>query len=345
MSNRNSSGDWSDYPGSRRRTTSTNHATGRSNYGGTRRSNNANNNNNNDNQKGNPIGNWIQNRAREIRARHRNRQRDQVGGAVGTEAKAIKNLQVNAKDFKYPEEGFITPVEHSLLYAMIEFPENYPESVIRNEIEDEDFTQYLYVKEKETKRGEATSYEDDGSDNDVQTQPNNNDSQTATQQSEEDQPVSYGQLSALLALSAAKNPSTASPEKSSSTTEAESDDQTLSVGETLCRKLLRTITRYADANSLDRNHEIREFLDPIERRCAVRNEKAALQQLLPAYAGYTVSLLTGNPLPLLLGAAALTGPDPMMEENTNVHGFRGLGSRTGDMETAGLLDENEFDDD
>jgi len=344
MSSRNSSGDWSDYPGSRRRTSSTNHATGRSNYGGTRRSNNANNNNNN--QKGNPIGNWIQNRAREIRARHRNRQRDQVGGAVGTEAKAIKNLQVNAKDFKYPEEGFITPVEHSLLYAMIEFPENYPESVIRNEIEDEDFTQYLYVKEKETKRGEAeaTSYEDDGSEN-AQTQPSNNDSQTAPQQSEEDQRVSYGQLSALLALSAAKNPSTASPEKSSSTNEAESDDQTLSVGETLCRKLLRTITRYADAQSLDRNHEIREFLEPIERRCAVRNEKAALQQLLPAYAGYTVSLLTGNPLPLLIGAAALTGPDPMMEENTNVHGFRGLGSRTGDMETAGLLDENEFDDD
>lgn len=326
-----SSGDWSDYPGNRRRNNGTNHTTGRSNYGGTRsRSTN--------NQKGNPIGNWIQNRARDIRTRHRNRQRNEVGGAVGTEAKAIKNQQINAKDFKYPEEGFITPVEHSLLYAMIEYPDNYPESVIRNEIEDEDFNQYLYVKGKEKKGREATSYEDDGSDNDASSQPNN---QTATQQSEEEQRVSYGQLSALLALSASKNPSTASPE----TNEAESGDQTLSVGETLCRKLLRTITRYADAHSLDRNNEIREFLDPIERRCAIRNEKAALQQLLPAYAGYTVSLLTGNPLPLLIGAAALSGPDPMMEENTNVHGFRGLGSRTGDMETAGLLDENEFDDD
>ena len=328
MSNRYSdnatggSGDWGDYPGNRRRNSSTNHTTGRSNHGGTRRSTNQ-------NQKGNPIGSWI----RDIRTRHRNRQRNQVGGAVGTEAKAIKNQQVNAKDFKYPEEGFITPVEFSLLYAMIEFPENYPESVIRNEIEDEDFNQYLYVKGKEKKGGESTSYEDD-----------NNDSQTATQQSEEEQRVSYGQLSALLALSAAKNPSTACPEQSGRD-EAESDDQTLSVGETLCRKLLRTITRYADAHSLDRNNEIREFLDPIERRCAIRNEKAALQQLLPAYAGYTVSLLTGNPLPLLIGAAALSGPDPMMEENTNVHGFRGLGSRTGDMETAGLLDENEFDDD
>ena len=326
------SGGWSDYPGNRRHTSTTsNHATGRSNYGGTHRSNN-------NNQKGNPIGNWIQNRARDIRTRRRNRQRDQVGGAVGTEAKAIRNQQLNAKDFKYPEEGFITPVEHSLLYAMIEFPENYPEAVIRSEIEDEDFTQYLYVKEKET--GKATTYVDDDGDNDVQTQSNKKESQT-----QKEQRVSYAQLSALLALSAAKNPSTASPEQSSNTNEAESTDQTLSVGETLCRKLLRTITRYADANSLDRNHEIREFLEPIERRCAIRNEKAALQQLLPAYAGYTVSLLTGNPLPLLLGAAALSGPDPMAEENTNVHGFRGLGSRTGDMETAGLLDENEFDDD
>ena len=197
---------------------------------------------------------------------------------------------------------------------------------------------------KETRGGGggATSYEDDGSDhdNDVQTQHNN--SQTTTTEEER---VSYGQLSALLALSAAKNPSTATPEQSS-TNEAESDNhQTLSVGESLCRKLLRTITRYADAHSLDREHEIRELLGPIELRCAIRNEKAALQQLLPAYAGYTVSLLTGNPLPLLLGAAVLSGPDPMMEENTNVSGFRGLGSRTGDMETAGLLGENEFDDD
>jgi len=325
--NASSSGNWSDYPGNRR----TNHSTGRSNYGGSRRSTN--------NTKGNPIGNWIQNRAEEIRARHRNRQRNQVGGAVGTEAKAIQNQRANAKDFKYPEAGFITPIEHSLLYAMIEYPENYPESVVRNEIEEEDFNQYLYVKEKERKGGGTR---DGGGEQNLQTKTST--SQTTMQQSEEEKLVSYGQLSALLALSAAKNPPRASPEQSS-TTEAESGNQTLSVGETLCRKLLRTITRYADAHSLDREHEIRELLDPIERRCAMRNEKEALKQLLPAYAGYTVSLLTGNPLPLLIGAAALTGPDPMVEENTNVHGFRGLGSRTGDMETAGLLDENEFEDD
>lgn len=324
-----SGNSWSDYPGNRR-STAANHSTGRSNYGGsTRRSNNNSDNNN----KGNPIGNWIQNR-------RRNRLRKQVGGAVGTEAKAIQNLQANAKDFKYPPEGFITPIEHSLLYAMIEFPENYPESVVRNEIDDEDFNQYLYVKE-DVKRsgGMLVDFHDDaqeGSDHET----------TTNTPTLEEHRVSYSQLSALLALSAAKNPSRATPEATNNNERGETDnDKALSVGETLCRKLLKTITRYSDKHKLDREHEIREFLDPIERRCAVRNEKAALQQLLPAYAGYTVSLLTGNPIPLLIGAAALTGPDPMMEENANVHGFRGIGSRTGDMETAGLLDENELEDD
>ena len=338
-----SGNSWSDYPGNRR-STAANLSTGRSNYGGSTRRSNNNSSDNNNNNKGNPIGKWIQNR-------RRNRLRKQVGGAVGTEAKAIQNLQANAKDFKYPPEGFITPIEHSLLYAMIEFPENYPESVVRNEIDDEDFNQYLYVKE-DVKRGGARgsgmlvdfhddAHHDAGEGSDHETTTN-----TPTL---EEHRVSYSQLSALLALSAAKNPSRATPETSSTNNNergGETDnDKALSVGETLCRKLLKTITRYSDEHKLDREHEIREFLDPIERRCAVRNEKAALQQLLPAYAGYTVSLLTGNPIPLLIGAAALTGPDPMIEENTNVHGFRGLGSRTGDMETAGLLDENEFDDD
>lgn len=318
-----SGNNWSDYPGNRRSTA--NHSTGRSNYGGsTRRNNNSSSDNNNN--KGNPIGKWIQNR-------RRNRLRKQVGGAVGTEAKAIQNLQANSKDFSYPPEGFITPIEHSLLYAMIEFPENYPESVVRNEIDDEDFNQYLYVKDEAKRGGMLVDFHDDA-------QGSDNETTTDTPTTLEEHRVSYSQLSALLALSAAKNPSTATHERGET-----DNDKTLSVGETLCRKLLKTITRYSDEHQLDREHEIREFLDPIERRCAVRNEKAALQQLLPAYAGYTVSLLTGNPIPLLIGAAALTGPDPMMEENQNVHGFRGLGSRTGDMETAGLLDENEFDDD
>ena len=88
---------------------------------------------------------------------------------------------------------------------------------------------------------------------------------------------------------------------------------------------------------------MREFLAPVERRCQQRNEKAALQQLLPAYGGYALSIVTGNPLPLLIGAAALTQPDKMAQENQNVVGFRGQGGRTADVERAGLLDEVDSD--
>ena len=140
-----------------------------------------------------------------------------------------------------------------------------------------------------------------------------------------------------------QNNNSSNTNNNSTTTAAAAKNAELSIGQTLCRKLLKTITRYCDTHNLDRQTEVAEFLNPIEKRCRMRNEKAALQQLLPAYAGYTLSLVTGNPLPLLIGAAALTGPDPMVEENSNVVGFRARGGRVGDMETAGLLDECDSD--
>lgn len=337
-----------DYPGNRRGVA---HSTGRSNYGGG----------------GGPrgrrgIGKWIENR------RQRRRQRSNGGRprAVGTEANAIQNMAANAKQFSYPPEGFITPVEHSLLYAMIEYPDRYPESVVKKEIEEEEFEEYLYVKDAKRKGVAATG--DDGGGKGREENDEEGSDQAARieqQRAEEEEFASYAQLSALAALSAQKNPSTATPEpinKSSrqpnnppnrtnsvnsggpsTTAPTITQPETLSIGQCLVRKILKTITRYSDAHGLDRQNEIREFLTPIERRCQLRNEKAALQQLLPAYAGYTLSLVTGNPLPLLIGAAALTQKDPMMEENSNVSGFRAVGGRAGDMETAGLLDECESD--
>lgn len=54
--------------------------------------------------------------------------------------------------------------------------------------------------------------------------------------------------------------------------------------------------------------------------------------------------MTGNPLPLLIGAASLASSgDVMNEENSNVNEIKGLGGRMGDVETAGLLDECEDD--
>ena len=261
----------------------------------------------------------------------------------------------NASFFQYPPEGFVTPIEHSLLYAMILYPEQYPESVVRKEIHDEEFEQYLYVRDpapRQQQDSSSGSSRDRGHGvvNDVSMENPNHDANTNnnnhnTLQSTQETRVSYAQLSALLALSAEKNPSTTAQERvppSSSNNPSEQQPQ-LTVGQTLCRKLLKTVTKYAESQSLDRHREIRELLDPVEKRCQIRNEQAALKQLLPAYAGYTLSLVTGNPLPLLIGAAALVGKDPMVEENENVSGFRGMGGRTADLETAGLLDECEND--
>jgi hypothetical protein len=123
-----------------------------------------------------------------------------------------------------------------------------------------------------------------------------------------------------------------------------SSDADPSIGQALCRKILKTVTKYSESCDLDRRSEIRELLHPVERRCAIRNERAALKQLLPAYAGYVLlSVATGNPLPLLIGAVALARDDPMGEENVNVSEMRGMGGRMGDVETAGLLDECEDD--
>ncbi|KAL7535644.1 hypothetical protein ACHAXR_006630 [Thalassiosira sp. AJA248-18] len=358
FSDNGSGNSWhSNQPANRRNV----HSTGRSNYGGSS-SRGKKKEQDNNNKKG-PIGNWIQNR----RQRRLHRQRSSNGGAVGTEANAIQNMARNAKHFNYPSSGFITPIEHSLLYAMIEFPEQYPEGVVKSMIEEEDFDVYLYVNDEKSKRGNNN----DGS-NDRGEEEEEREQQTTAAQSDAnigEEHVSYAQLSALAALSAEKFPSTATPDqttnasstarsssstnsselpssnnsKNSNNNDQQQQQQQISIGQALVRKLLRAITRYSDAHSLDRNTEIREFLLPIEKRCQIRNEKAALQQLLPAYAGYTLSLVTGNPLPLLIGAAALTGPDTMAEENSNISGFRAVGGRVGDLETAGLLDECESD--
>jgi hypothetical protein len=328
--------------------------TGRSNYGGRRNANNSNSNNNN--PLGQAIGNWISNR-KSRRLHHQQRTTNRGEGRttttttapVGTEANAIQNMARNALHFSYPPSGFVTPIEHSLLYAMIEYPERYPEQVVKNEIEDEEFEMYLYVKEDEGsthRKSNAGRRDDDNDRRGEQRRGDNNDDE----HDDEEKPVSYAQLSALLSLSAEKNP--ASPQEdqqqSQATTNtnastATSSSSQLSIGQALCKKLLKTITRYSDTHNLDRQTEIAEFLSPVERRCQIRTEKAALQQLLPAYAGYTLSLMTGNPLPLLIGVVALTSSDPMVEETNNVSGFSARAGRSGQMETAGLLDECDSD--
>lgn len=326
----------------------------------------------------NPIGKWIKNRrARGNNRQQRRRDGSTIGSPVGTEALALKNMQRNAKAFGYPTDGFATPIEHSLLYAMIDCPENYPASAVLEILEDEQFEQYMVVNDdKWTARRRKRNCEDgndesmcaggdsandtlsdNGDAENTNTDESNDDAQGEQrhkqQQNFDEDIISYAQLSALLALSAAKNPpeindgSSQQQNKSSDNVNNEpgigGSGEIKSIGERLCRKLLRCVTRYAEEKGLDREAETREFIRPVERHCAIRNEKAAMKQLLPAYVGYTVSLMTGNPIPLLIGAAVLTGADPMLEENQNVSGFRTQGQKSGNIETAGLLDECEED--
>jgi hypothetical protein len=337
------------------------------------RSNTNNNNNSNSSEQGsnNGIVNWIQTGRR----RPHSSSAGTTPVVVGTEANAIQQMKQNAKYFKYPPEGFITPIEHSLLYAMIQYPDRYPDSVVKGIVDEEEFEQYLYIKDdyKITSRSRNRRMEESDRPNqrneEVEESGDNLSSNNFHHENNLDleRRVSYAQLSALLALSAEKNSSTASPEPDSQssqhpttaitttdtynsrtssvsyTNNRQKGEEVLSIGQTLCRKLLKTITRYSDTHNLDRQTEIREFLSPVERRCQVRNEKAALRTLLPAYAGYTLSILTGNPIPLLIGVAALTVEDDMADEMTNVNGFKQTGGRQATLETAGLLDECDSD--
>ena len=302
--------------------------------------------------KGNPIGNWIHRRRRRQQPTCDDASRRQR--PVGTEALALENISRNALHFHYPPEGFVAPIEHSLLYSMILHPEQYPESAVRKEIEDEEFEVYLYVKD-DRGRGDYAN----NNDNDASKEDDNAGNNATSSTRRHEGRASYAQLSALLALSAEKSPSVAAPDSSSQpppseprnslTMEASTgiahrpSDADPSIGQALCRKILKTVTKYSESHNLDRPSEIRELLHPVERRCAIRNERSALKQLLPAYAGYALSVATGNPLPLLIGAAALAREDPMGEENVNVSEMRGMGGRMGDVETAGLLDECDDD--
>ena len=63
---------------------------------------------------------------------------------VGTEAEA----KHNARTFRYSSAGFVTPIEYTLLYAMLAVPTVYPESVMLEHIHEQDFSEFLLVKIK-----------------------------------------------------------------------------------------------------------------------------------------------------------------------------------------------------
>ena len=67
-------------------------------------------------------------------------------GPVGTEAEAEEATKRNAKEFKYPEGGFVNRIEHTLLYTMVRESSIFPPETVIKAIEDEDFSVYFYVR-------------------------------------------------------------------------------------------------------------------------------------------------------------------------------------------------------
>lgn len=243
------------------------------------------------------------------------RRRKSGNRPVGTEAVAVRQMQKNARIFSYPEEGFEVPIEHSLLYAMISQPaDTYPFDVVSKEIEEEEFESYMLVN----KYKQSSSLD-------------------------EEPVISYAQLSALLARSAEKNtPSENTNDKSNNNKSCE--QQVTQVGggipEVLVKRVLKCVVQYSEANDLDREAEVKELLDPVERYASLRGEKAALKHILPLYVGYAASLATGNPLPLIVGFAVGNSlPDRMAKERKNQMTYEKQSNRVSSIEKTSLLDE------
>jgi len=208
---------------------------------------------------------------------------------VGTQAFAMDHMIKNRRNFRYPEDGFITPIEHSLLYSMINTGlDIYPEKVVLQHIIEEDFSLYLNVKSK------------------IETE------------------VSYAQLCSILALSIEKFPPKYGRKEQHS------------ISQKLCKNLLSCITKYAEEHDLDRQAEIKEFLDPVERHTEMRTTK----YMLPFYVGYTASLVTLNPIPMLLGLSVMAGRvDDVDKQRKNLKSVIEETNRRSDVERISLLDE------
>lgn len=254
---------------------------------------------------------------------------------IGTEAFAASQLAKNRRDFRYPQSGFCTRVEYSLLYSMLSRPDVYPAAVVKDAIRAEDFTDYLWV---------------------VSTTTNNKDQ---SQQQQEPELSSYAQLSAILSLAADKwapppitssldgfnsNPSTVNNNNNSdvhnSSTAATTTD--LNIPQILCKALIHCVVRHAEAHDLDREHEVSELLVALERVTIQKGRQTALAAILPAYVGLGASILTGgNPIPFYIGYAMSI--NAVANQERDLANFRDIATTTNRMahpETASLLTDD-----
>jgi hypothetical protein len=230
--------------------------------------------------------------------------------AVGTGAQAKANQEHNAKVFRYPATGFVTPLEYTLLYAMVAYPTIYPEAVLLETIRDQDFADYLVV---------------------------NAPPRRLDTEEENANITSYAQLSALLYLAAENWPSPGDF--------GEDKDAQPSVPQTLCRAILQTVVRHAEEQDLDRKAEVEELLQPLRRLSEQKVDKGNISLLLPMYIGLGLSMATANPIPIWIGYFAggvlSTAKAPTANEQRNMKNLTSAATRMADVEKASLLDDSE----
>ncbi|VEU38285.1 unnamed protein product [Pseudo-nitzschia multistriata] len=250
---------------------------------------------------------------------------DRTKPVQGSEAVAVESQRVNAKTFNYPEVGFETWIENSLLYTMIRESSIFPAETVLTAIDEEEYSQYFVLNEKEEVKMER-SILDDYDDDDDDVDENDLD---ADQKEPEAAKVSYAQLTALLALAG---------EEWSSSSE---------VPQRICNAISKEVIKYANKHNLDREQELKELLDPLIDYAKGRGRKQMFQ-MLPWFAALTVS--TVNPLTFYATYVSMLAAN---SENLN-KGDRAdkntidmaqMGNRHANVEKASLLDEDYYDDD
>jgi hypothetical protein len=250
----------------------------------------------------------------------------QQQSVVNTEVIAAKALAKNALAFRYPKFGFVTKIEYSLLYSMINRPDIYPAAVIKDAIRAEDFTEYLLVHPD-----------------------------PASKQPSEDI-CSYAQLSALLALASEKWPPPVEGQEQQQKQSMSSDSATTTttngvvatsdVARTLCKVLLQCVIRHAEEHNLDREAEIDELFQPFHRVTNDKVNRSAVAAILPAYVGMGASILAGgNPIPFYIGyAVSINAIANQERELANFKQIATTTNRMANVETADLLNDCDHDD-
>ena len=151
--------------------------------------------------------------------------------------------------------------------------------------------------------------------------------------------VSYAQLSAIVALAAEKWP----PPPVNNNND---NNNKPGIPQILYKAVLQCVVRYAEANDLDRETEVHELLRPLERQADLKEGKRNIAIFLPYYLGITASLVTANPLPMILGSYATVGAvvgssSKQAEDQRTAKSLQRETHRMANVEKASLLDEEE----